>query len=58
MAVDLAARIPHLQYQTIQDREKIRNLFIRYQHRLINASDSDSDAESDFEKVKKQVHEK
>ncbi len=58
MAVDLAARIPHLQYQTIQDREKIRNFFIRYQHRLIYASDSEMDAESDVEKVKKQVHEK
>jgi predicted TIM-barrel fold metal-dependent hydrolase len=58
MAVDMAARIPHLQHQTIQDREKVRNFFIRYQDRLIYATDSGIDPESDFDEAKKYVHEK
>lgn len=58
MAVDMAARIPHLQHQTIQDREKVRNFFIRYQDRLIYGTDSGIDPESDFEDVKNYVHEK
>ena len=39
MAVDLAARIGQVFYQTIHDREKVRDFFIRYQDRLLYATD-------------------
>ena len=39
MAVDMAARICHLQYQTVADREKIRNFCIKYQDRLLYGTD-------------------
>lgn len=58
MAVDMAARIPHLQHQTITDRERVRSFFIKYQDRLIYATDSDISPGEDTEKVKKYVHEK
>lgn len=57
MAVDMAQRICHLQYQTIQDREKVRNFMIKYQDRLIYATDSDISNEGDPEQTKKGVHE-
>lgn len=56
MAVDMAARIVHLQHQSITDYEKVRNFIIKYQDRLIYATDSGISPESDPEQVKKQVH--
>lgn len=45
MAVDMAARICHLQYQSSKDREKVRNFCIKYQDRLLYGTDlSDTDA--------------
>ena len=35
MAVDMAARICHLQYQSARDRDKVRDFIIKYQDRLI-----------------------
>ncbi|HEX5170966.1 MAG TPA: amidohydrolase family protein [Cyclobacteriaceae bacterium] len=58
MAVDMAARIPHLQYQTITYRDKVRNFFIQYQDRLIYATDSGISSDSDTDGVRKYVHEK
>lgn len=58
MAVDMAARIPHLQHQTITDRDKVRNFFIKYQDRLIYATDSGISPDENTENVKKYVHEK
>lgn len=40
MAVDMAARISHLQYQSKANREKVRNFLIKYQDRIIYATDS------------------
>lgn len=57
MAVDMAARVGHLQYQSQMDREKIRNFIIKYQDRLIYGSDSGISNESKPEDVKKEVHE-
>jgi predicted TIM-barrel fold metal-dependent hydrolase len=37
--VDLAARVTQVQYQSIRDREKVRNFYIKYQDRLIYATD-------------------
>ncbi len=39
MAVDLAARITHLQYQAVRNRSRVRDFMIRYQDRLIYATD-------------------
>jgi predicted TIM-barrel fold metal-dependent hydrolase len=39
MAVDMAARISHLQYQAVADREKVRNFCIKYQDRLMYGTD-------------------
>lgn len=56
MAVDMAARISHLQHQTRLDREKVRNFFIRYQDRLIYATDTGISADSETASTKKRVH--
>ncbi len=39
MAVDLAARMGQVFYQTAANREKVREFFIRYQDRLLYATD-------------------
>ncbi len=57
MAVDMAARIPHLQHQSIADYDKVRDFMIKYQDRLIYATDSGIARESDPEMTRKQVHE-
>jgi hypothetical protein len=45
MAVDMAARICHLQYQSSKNREKVRDFCIKYQDRLLYGTDlSDTDA--------------
>ena len=35
--VDMAARMSQVQYQSVRDREKVRNFFIKYQDRLLYA---------------------
>ena len=47
--VDVAARIVHLQYQAVSNREKVRRFLLRYQDRILYGSDDaygpgDSDA--------------
>jgi predicted TIM-barrel fold metal-dependent hydrolase len=39
MAVDMAARICHLEYQSARDRERVRNFCIKYQDRLLYGTD-------------------
>jgi hypothetical protein len=39
IAVDMSARICHLQYQTVEEREKVRDFCIRYQDRLLYGTD-------------------
>ena len=56
MAVDLAARIPHLQHQTKLNREKVRDFVIKYQDRLIYATDSGISPDSNPENEKKDLH--
>lgn len=57
MAVDMAARIPHLQHQTKLDREKIRNFFLKYQDRLTYGSDSGMSDTLNVAGKKKDLHE-
>jgi len=40
MAVDMSARICHLQYQSAKDREKVRDFCIKYQDRLLYGTDA------------------
>ncbi len=39
MAVDLSARVCHLQYQSAKDYKKVRNFLIKYQDRIIYGTD-------------------
>lgn len=57
MAVDMAARIPHLQHLTQKDRERVRDFFDRYQDRIIYATDSGIDPDSDPGEAKASLHE-
>ena len=57
MAVDMAARICHLEYQSAKDRERVRNFCIKYQNRLLYGTDLSDNGSGDREKVSKSVHE-
>jgi predicted TIM-barrel fold metal-dependent hydrolase len=57
MAVDMAARIPHLQYQSRQDREKVRDFIIKYADRLIYATDGGLSPDNDPDKSRQSQHE-
>lgn len=52
MAVDMAARIGHLQFQSQQDRDKVRNFMIKYQDRLIYGTDLEISGNPDPQEVK------
>lgn len=52
-SVDLAERISHTQYQSQQDRKKVRDFFIRYQDRILYATDFQQGNKSDPEELKK-----
>lgn len=58
MAVDMAARISHLQYQSRLDREKVRDFIIKYKDRLIYATDAGMSATSDPESTRRNLHER
>jgi predicted TIM-barrel fold metal-dependent hydrolase len=57
MAVDMSARICHLQYQSAQDRKRIRDFCIKYQDRLLYGTDTGYSGRSDPGRFKKTVHE-
>jgi predicted TIM-barrel fold metal-dependent hydrolase len=57
MAVDMAARITHLQYQSSKDWQKVHDFLIKYQDRLIYATDLVIDPKSDAMQMKQHVHE-
>jgi Amidohydrolase len=56
MAVDMAARICHLQYQSAKDRERVRNFCIKYQDRLLYGTDLSVNESESREKVAAWVH--
>jgi hypothetical protein len=57
MAVDLAARLCHLQYQSLNNYDKVRNFFIKYQDRLLYATDLEvNDSMKDTTAVMKHIH--
>lgn len=56
MAVDMAARISHLEYQALKDNKKVRDFFIKYQDRLLYATDMEIDENMDTTVAKKEAH--
>lgn len=56
MAVDMAARICHLQYQSAKDRDKVRNFCIKYQDRLLYGTDLSAGENSDEAGTVKYIH--
>lgn len=56
-SVDLAARMVHLQYQAVHQRDKVRAFFIRYQDRILYGTDiAHAQGQSD-EEVAAEAHE-
>ncbi|HBH83827.1 MAG: hypothetical protein A2X05_12075 [Bacteroidetes bacterium GWE2_41_25] len=56
MAVDMAARISHLRYQSVSDREKVRNFCIKYQDRLMYGTDLEDMRAEGREELGKILH--
>jgi predicted TIM-barrel fold metal-dependent hydrolase len=57
MAVDMSARICHLQYQSAQDRKRVRDFCIKYQDRLLYGTDVGDSGNSDPDRFRKSMHE-
>ncbi|HKG68114.1 MAG TPA: amidohydrolase family protein [Segetibacter sp.] len=57
MAVDMAERISHFQYQAVTNWQKVHDFFIKYQDRLIYATDEGVRANSNPAEVSKSAHE-
>ncbi|WP_223815929.1 amidohydrolase family protein [Adhaeribacter rhizoryzae] len=56
LAVDISARMAHLQYQAQTDWQKVRNFIIKYQDRLVYATDIAVDTKEAPAKVKERAH--
>ncbi len=56
MAIDMAARISHLQYQSKADWQKVHDFFMKYQDRLLYATDLQSNDTENPSANRKQVH--
>jgi predicted TIM-barrel fold metal-dependent hydrolase len=56
LAVDMSARICHLQYQSSRDRDKVRDFIIKYQDRLLYGTDAGYSGSSNPEGFKKYMH--
>jgi len=57
MAVDMSARICHLQYQSARDRKKVRDFCIKYQDRLLYGTDAGYSGSSNPDGFKNRMHE-
>ena len=57
MAVDMSARICHLQYQSARDRKRVRAFCIKYQDRLLYGTDVCDSGEADPERFIKRMQE-
>jgi predicted TIM-barrel fold metal-dependent hydrolase len=55
--VDLAARMGQVQYQSNQDRGKVRRFFIRYQDRLLYGTDLTQEAGAKGADIRREAHE-
>jgi len=57
MAVDMSARICHLQYQSLTNRKRVRDFCIKYQDRLLYGTDVGYSGGNNPEAFKKRMHE-
>lgn len=57
MSVDLAERIVYLQYQSLNDYDKIRNFCIKYQDRILYGTDIIDDGTRPADEMTKHIHE-
>jgi predicted TIM-barrel fold metal-dependent hydrolase len=57
MAVDMSARICHLQYQSLTDRDKVRNFMIKYQDRILYGTDAGYSGGGNPASFEKRMHE-
>ena len=57
MAVDMSARICHLQYQSEKDRQRVRDFCIKYQDRLLYGTDLSDNGTNNGEGLAKRIHE-
>ena len=55
-AVDMAARMTNLQFQSHRDRDKVRDFFIRYQDRILYGSDLTFDPKTNPEEFRREAH--
>ncbi|MEP6908116.1 MAG: amidohydrolase family protein [Pseudoxanthomonas sp.] len=55
-SVDLAARMSQVQYQSVRDRKKVRDFFIRYQDRLLYGTDLTYSPEANPADFKREAH--
>jgi hypothetical protein len=56
MAVDISARICHLQYQSAQNRKRVREFCIKYQDRLLYGTDIGYSGSNNPDSFKKRMH--
>lgn len=57
MAVDISARTCHLQYQSAQDRKRVRDFMIKYQERLLYGTDVGFSGGDNPDGFRKRMHE-
>lgn len=57
MAVDMAERISHFQFQAVTEWQKVHDFLIKYQDRLIYATDEGVNSKKDPHEVAKAAHE-
>lgn len=56
LAVDMSARICHLQYQSARNRQRVRDFCIKYQDRLLYGTDVGYDGGKDQEGFRESIH--
>jgi len=56
MAVDMSARICHLQYQSAINRKRVRDFCIKYQDRLLYGTDAGYSGSSNPDGFKRRMH--
>jgi predicted TIM-barrel fold metal-dependent hydrolase len=56
MAVDLAERLCHLEYQCLKNYQKVRDFVIKYQDRILYATDMEVNDQTDSVQEKKLMH--
>ena len=56
MALDFAERVGHVQYQTMNDWQKVHDFFIKYQDRLIYGTDLEENETDNADTIKTNAH--